>query len=172
MLFPNLKFLSLILGLSFLIVGGVYLLKQYQLKQSASTPPTQLDQQQADTSALPNLAGGPAKIPSLPASPSAQQVRQYVTAVQEQAQEGNVLKISQCIAEPNDFKIKTGDSFTIQNSDEKEVKLSIALNAVYTVGANKNLTVKMAAEPAIYKYSCEQTGGISNAQAGVIYVTK
>lgn len=172
MLFQNLKFLGIILGLSLLILGGVYLLKQYQLQKSASTSPTQVDRQPAGTSPMPDLPGGPAKIPQIPSSPSAQQLREYVTKVQEQAQGGNVLKISQCIAEPNDFKIKTGDSFTITNSDDKEVKLSIALNAVYTVGANKTLTVKMAAEPAIYKYSCEQTGGIFNAQAGVIYVTK
>jgi len=166
--FNTIKFFAIILGLSLLIVGGVYVLRQYQQKPPSSSPGSQ----QAKTSALPNLPGGPAKIPSLPASPSAQQLSQYVSSVQSQAQTGNLLKIQKCTAEPNDFKIKTGDSFTIQNSDDKEIKLSIALGAVYTVGANKSSTVKMTAEPAIYKYACEQTGGITNPQAGVIYVTK
>lgn len=169
--FAVLKVIAIVTVLSLLIVGGTYLYKQTLQKTPQKQPSSQVqtnsNQQVSSGSAVKNE-----NIPSLPASPSASQTSNYVADVKTQAVAGQLLTFKGCIADPGVFKVKTGESFSIKNSDDKEVKISIAPNAIYTVGAGKTTVVKMEAEAAIYKYGCSQIGGVSAALSGILYVTK
>lgn len=159
----TIRFFMMFVVVAILIVAGSYLYKQFQ-----------------KTKGIPGITNNTTKnstskagLPSLPSSPSAKQTNQYVADVQKQAQDANNLTFTNCIANPAVFKVKEGDAFTIQNNDEKDIKIAISSNAIYNIPAKKTQQVKMTTEAAIYKYGCSYpAGGTANPQAGVIYVTK
>lgn len=156
----RLKFFLVIIGLSILIIVGLFLYKQTQLKRQ-SKPSAQ------------EVGTANPKVPALPASPSAQQTSKYVADVREKAKDANTLAFTNCLADPPVFRIKAQGSFTIQNNDDKDIRVAISSTAIYKVPAKKSQSVKMTTEPAIYKYGCSYPAGtISNPNAGVIYVIK
>jgi len=159
----NLKFIAAILGLALLIVGGVYLLKQ-QTAQKQKVVASKV-QPPAPTSA-------PAV--SRTATVSAQEQKQidnFVAKVQTEAKSTDTLTLTKCIADPQEFKVKTGGSFSIVNKDNQDITVRFSPDAIFQVPAGKTISAKMTTEPAIYKYGCLYKDGV-RVQAGVVYVTK
>lgn len=161
------RFLVIIVVLAVLIVGGAYLYKQSLkpggLKQNLQPGTTQNPNE-------PQPKHDQSGLPATPATTSGQPVTQFVQTVKEDAKETSDLTVTACKANPGVIKMKTGSKITIKNNDSKDITLSIAAGAVFTVPAGKVQSFDLKIEPAIYTYSCDQKDGTSVGKSGILYV--
>lgn len=84
-------------------------------------------------------------------------------------QEGSLIVIKNCIAEPSVLIIENGEDFKIQNEDSVDHKLTIPPNGI-TVKAKESVSLKATLEMSEFGYSCETIP--NNSNVGIVHVLR
>lgn len=155
-----------------LIVGGIALIRNKFVLPKLPTSFT--------NNAYPSPQATPAdqskessKVPVLPSSPSAQQVKVYLETVKNQAVAADTVTFQNCKAQPTVIKLKVGSKLTLKNSDQKAIVANINFDNNFPVPGESSVTVtpKVVAGGSYYM-SCQHQASDFVEKALLIEVSK
>ena len=135
------------------------------MQSNTSLPFSVTNQSQPSTSPYPNIES---LLKPQEASPSAQQVEEYVTAVEKFAEEGDLVTLANdCLAEPKILKAKNPQEITIKNNGNSIATISALLKKLTSL---PDKTIVVSLDPGIYSLSCQTGINTANKTAALILV--
>lgn len=154
-----------------LIVGGIALIRN---KFVLPLPTSFTNSAYPSVQTTPNdQSKEVSKVPVLPSSPSAQQVKTYLETVKNQAVTSDSVTFLNCKAQPTVIKLKVGSKLTLKNSDQKAIVANINFDNNFPVPGESSVTVtpKVVAGGSYYM-SCQHQASDFIDKALLIEVSK
>lgn len=166
------RFLLVMIVTGVLIVGGIYVVKQNLFKRDLlPTPATSQTPSSAKNSGV-QTARDKNNLPVTPATTSGQPVEQYIQTVEQEAKESSTLSFTNCLANPGEVKVKTGQKITIKNNDAQDISLDITIKFHPTISAHQSIEAAVTQEPSVIAYGCSHKDGTTQVRSGVMDITK
>src|SRR3989344_4093192 len=150
------------------------------MQSNKSLPFSVTNQSQPSTSPYPNIES---LLKPQEASPSAQQVEEYVTAVEKFAEEGDLVTLAnaclaesqsqqraqrasevilgaKCISAPSVLKTKAGEALKFKNNTKEEIRLFFPMTNIesskgyFVLQAGRSTVVSLDFKPGVFSYTC------------------